>query len=759
MLTFFRKNQKVIFIVTTGVIVISFTFFGTVNYFGENAQVKEDVLVKALDGSSISSQKVSRMVQFLSSSQLDLKDDKLQSVNLINHGAFEKQFLRSSLGKLLAEKISSEIEKDLSYSIQKAANFESYRHPGAPFISAEAVWSQFAPESAKIARDLVLQSASLSTARKFDLLAQGYLQHQTVPAQFVKRILSYQAQQVSHAEQDSSLHHADVSLLGLHSLKEWVGETYLRAAAQVIINGAAYAKKLGYKVSSQEARSSMIANVQHAATLLSKETAPQTNFYQIFLNQVRNLGMNEVECIDLWKDITLFQKLLDSSSHIDTASLPELQKMSKEQALVEKYTLPSSLQFRDFASFMKLQVYLDAVSAKKRTKEECLSFPSEILSLAEIEKKAPDLVQREYVLEFAEIDVKKAASQIGLKETWAWQTGDLGWSTLKKQYTELAKSSATTYEERFKELESFETKKRADLDRFSREQILSQNKEKVQKQLDALTLEKRSFSVSSKGLELPFKGISDMASLVRLLENAPLKEIDPALSFYTGNNQNYYKISVVERSPLKKLQTFAVASDSGTLRRMLDKKLEDAYFEVRKKDSMPYMKKDGSFKPLSEVKEKVGMALYAPVLKAIAAEYFSFYGKEATKEQLDSSEFYVKNWSLSYLKDSLSKAREGSLTQEGPWALHQERETLIKKDHEALSSMSFTEGAWSSVFPAASNKLCFFKVVQKLSPAAPSAEEIEQVVAPLKKDAEKKLFETLFSEIESKKAISFKDPV
>ncbi len=113
MLTLFRKYQKVIFVFTTGVIIISFTFFGTMNSMGGSSDVKEETLVKAVDGSSISSQKVERMVTFLSSSQLDLKDDQATTVNLLNDGILENQFLKVGLGKLLAEKISTEIEQEL----------------------------------------------------------------------------------------------------------------------------------------------------------------------------------------------------------------------------------------------------------------------------------------------------------------------------------------------------------------------------------------------------------------------------------------------------------------------------------------------------------------------------------------------------------------------------------------------------------------------------------------------------------------------
>ena len=54
MLTFFRKHQKVIFIFTTAVIVVSFSFFGTMSSMGGVSEVKEDPFIKAIDGSSVS---------------------------------------------------------------------------------------------------------------------------------------------------------------------------------------------------------------------------------------------------------------------------------------------------------------------------------------------------------------------------------------------------------------------------------------------------------------------------------------------------------------------------------------------------------------------------------------------------------------------------------------------------------------------------------------------------------------------------------
>lgn len=765
MLTFFRKHQKVIFIFTTGLIILSFTIFGTGPMTGPS-EVKEEFLVKAIDGSSVSSQKVSRMVDFLASSHFDVKDESGQRVNLLNDGILEKQIIGSSWGKLLAEKVMLQIQADIQKIVEKAAAFQSYRHVSAPFISAQSVWEQFSPEAARIAEELILHSASLSTSKKFDLLSQVYLQHKKVPTGFVRKILAYQEQQAASREKDASLPYADVSLLGLHSAKDWFGEVYLKAVAQMVINGAAQARKQGYKISVQEARQSLMDNLRQGMALLRQEIDPKIDLYQVFLHQARNLGMNEVQCIDVWKDLCLFRKMTSLSSlELDPA---EIQKMSKEQALVEKFSLPSHLEIKDFSTFMKLQVYLDAISAKKRSKDHFLELPTEFLSLAEIEKKAPDLVQREYTIEYSELDLKKASSQISLKEMWDWQTSQAGWSLLQKQDASLSKSSASSKEERFAALESLGSKEHAELDKFSREHILASDAGKIRKQLTAAPKEVRSFSMTSQGIGIPLKGIGDLASFATLLEQAPEKgaqnlsqsalAAQEKMNFYTSDGKHYYQVALIKRADAKKVQTFAEANASGALRRMLDKKLEDAYFEVRKKDSLPYMKKDGTWKPLSEVREKVGQAVFAPILQAIAAEYASFYGQELSKQQRESSEFLAQNFLLSHMRNSLAKAQEGKGAAQGgssladQWKLVQGKETFVQKDPVMFA---LVEGAWSSLTQASPGSFAFFKVLESLSPAAPSKEELEKVMALLKREREKKLFEELFAEIEAKKAFAF----
>lgn len=762
MLPFFRKYQRIVFLFTTVIVVASFVFFGTLNSMGDSSQEKEEHLVRAVDGSSISLQQVERMVRFLSSSQLDLGNDRISSVNLLNDGVLEKDFLESNLGVMLAEKIFPVIEKDLYAVLAKIIEFHPYRHPNAPFISAESMWSQFSPGITQVASQLSRNATSVNV-RTFDLIVKAYLKQQKLPITLIRNVLSHQESQASQIEKDPALPYADVSLFGLHSSKAWFGETYLRAVSEVILNASAKAKKQGFSIPTQTVRQDLITQVEQAAYLLSKEINPKTDLYQIFLAQVRNMGMNERECIDLWRDITLFRQLCKESSNslsVDPSQNPIFETALREQAVIEKFSLPSHLEIRDFSSLMKLQIYIDAISSPKgRVKDFLMAFPTEYLSIADIEKKAPDLVQREYELEYAELDLKKAAIQIGLKETWKFQTEEAGWSFLIKKFPVLSTFQANTKEEKWQALEKLDQKTRQEADKLSRERILALNPERVKALLNAEEKESRIISVSHSGLELPFKNMKDLSAFVTMLED-PSLGVQEKLSFYTQDQQHYYTIRVVRRSPTKKVQTFAEASVSGVLHRMLDKKLENAYLDVRKKDSMTYMQKDGSWKPLSEVKEKVGLSVFAATLKNISSEYASFYGKEPLATELSSPTFYVQNWMIYSMKERLDKAKKGALEaiSQDPlysqWQLIQEKETIEKRQHEQFSSITFEEGIWSPILSLAPGKSCFFHVLQKLSPSPITEEEIKKASAPLREEAFNQFCKQLLDEIDRKNAFS-----
>jgi len=215
---------------------------------------------------------------------------------------------------------------------------------------------------------------------------------------------------------------------------------------------------------------------------------------------------------------------------------------------------------------------------------------------------------------------------------------------------------------------------------------------------------------------------------------------------------------------LKKLQTFAEANASGTLRAMLEKKLETAYAEIRKKDSLSYLQKDGSWKPLSEVKDKIGLIAFSTRLKGIAEEYKKNHGVEASSEQKSSPEFYVKNWMLPFMKEQLEFAKNGSFEKKEDllaeqWRLVHEKKTAQKTEElfKTADLFDLAEGEWSSLVSFQSGKALFFHMLQKLEAAPLSQREMDELKAPLKEEAQKKLFSEILSEIELKKALLLGD--
>ncbi len=763
MLTFFRKYQKGFFIVTTGAIIVSFLFFGGAGAMDKTVKIKEEPLFKAVNGSMVTKQKVERMVQFISFSHLDFLDDRISSPNWLNDGVLEKEFLKSPLGALLAEKLMPQIQGELASVVKEARFFHPYRHPNAPFLTAEAVWGQFSAEGAKYA-SLLLGQGDIVDLKTFEILSAACLEHKSFPSVFLKRVLLYQENQDSRIRPDSGLPYADVSLLGLHSLQNWLGPTYLKAAAEVILNGSAYAESKGYSLSLADARMELLSNLQEAAKRVSKEVPP-AELYPLFLQQVRKMGMEELECVSLWRDISLFRKLFHSVT-IDPSSLEEFYAHAKKQAIIELFSLPTHLQLKDFSSLLKLQMYIQAVSSPKAYRST-LGFPKEFLSLAEVEKKNPELVRKEYVLEYAELDVKKAASHIGLKETWNWETSDSGWDILKKQFSELAKQNVSSKEERFATFDQLDDAVRLEVDKFSREKILLSDASRIKEMLLQTSPSQGSFLLSVKGDGLPFKNIKDKNRLMSLLEKGNLLEED-LLSFYTEDGIHYYSIRVIDNSAEKKILTFAEADASGSLGEMLDKKLEAIYPDVRKKDSLAYMQKEGGWMPLFKVKDKVGLTLFPDLLKAIQEEYSSFYGKSVSQEEKSSPLFYVQNRMLAPLREqrelvSINQALDSSSSElSKQWDFVKEVQTEWKSKKEFFptdAAFNVPEGTISSITLNGSGKGYFYRMLGHLeAEEAPAAEE-EAAIAPLRRQAKKNLAMDLLHNIDQKGAWNLEGPL
>ncbi|MBM3199222.1 MAG: hypothetical protein FJZ58_08255, partial [Chlamydiae bacterium] len=518
MLQFFRKYQRFFFIVIAVVVIASFCFFGTGGVSTLSRQEDRTVIGKMLDGTRLTQEKVGRMTQFLSRSHFDFLDDRVPAPNWLNDGVIEKDFLQTSLGTMVAECVFDKVQEDLASAVRAITAFSPYRHPRAPLLTAEAIWSEFVPES-NVLMTSVRSLPGEATAQTFSILTKLYLQQKAFPSLFCKRMLMMQEKQEKSLVPDEGIPYADVSLSGLHTMEEFFGTPYVQAVSQAILQGAAYARKIGLTVTTQEVRDQLLGNLQAAATRTGKEF-PQDQLYAIFVQLIHGMGMEESECLALWKDVVLFRKYISSGSsltQIDPSLVQEFYDFAKERANIECFTLPEALQLQDFSSLLQLQAYIEAVSSPRERATQ-ISLPRKFLSLAEIEKKMPGLVQRDCVLEYACIDLKKEAASIGSKDVWAWEIEDAGWSLLTEKFAFIKNQGSVPLQDRFDELERLKEEERTLVDNFAREKILTSCEGKIKELL--LTKEKTisRCSLGPKGEGLPLKEIRNKAALYAMIQ-------------------------------------------------------------------------------------------------------------------------------------------------------------------------------------------------------------------------------------------------
>ena len=116
-------------------IVLSFSFFGTYSAFAPEERVKDRVIGKAINGSSLHSREVEALARLLGSDH----EDQGKLPNVLNDGVIGKDLLMTGMGSMLAERYFDVLKEDLKPRVKKAKFYKAYAHPQVPFLSVESV--------------------------------------------------------------------------------------------------------------------------------------------------------------------------------------------------------------------------------------------------------------------------------------------------------------------------------------------------------------------------------------------------------------------------------------------------------------------------------------------------------------------------------------------------------------------------------------------------------------------------------------------
>ena len=705
MLHYLRKYQKIIYLFVTVIIVISFSFFGTYNSMNQQDPRAETAFVSR-DGRKISKGELEEMVSFL---KTDAHDKwvfgGMWGPNFLNDGILQKDLMETGMAEVLMSHFSDQLKDDLDPKLQKEKHFRPYAHPEANFLNAQSAWNLFSPELSTHLNALKLADHATSKKALQDRI-HLFLAERKFPAPFLAQVLSYQQKQYSWLPQDPNLQTADLSLFGYHTIEDWFGPQFLRLSAQLIINGAAVAKENGLQVSKEEALVDLqkLAAQSYAQNKQNPRIAA-LSLTEYYNEQLRILGIDQAKAVKIWQQVLLFRRLFDAvGSYAIVEALPfqKFHDFAKESATVTLYQLPESLRLNDLTSLQQFETYLDQIA--KRDSKNPLALPTTFLTVDQVQKNAPDLVQKRYLVTLAHLDKTQLHARVSIKETWAWEVDPKNFAVLKKLYPALGNKETQSTEERLALLDGQDDSLRKSIDHFAREQILLSHPEWINEELSKREGSEVVITLSENLGGAPLVGLKNRKRLMGKLDALSSEE---TLTGFSQDEKNIYNITLLDRSKTFEILTFEEALSRGALTALVEKKLTFA----------------------GKSKEERSKELLQPILKEIQAN------KSVPKSLIpDLAAAYRFQNSLDDAKRSLQQGNhegivytaalakeEGKLDPREPlqtqWQLRAKQITQARSDKTQVIdlnlALSLKDQEFSSVAPLKGGGVAFFKLDEK----------------------------------------------
>lgn len=783
MLAFFRRYQTFFYFIVTFFVIISFSFFGTYSAI-PTLQSHDAIVFTAVDGTEITKAEVEDLANFIATDS----DDKLVfggewGPNFLNDGVIRKDILDTGIANILVAKFGNMVGDELQIRLEKDKRYQPYHHPDAPFLSAENAWAYFAPEINTNLAALKKQSNALSP-EAFQARTNLYLAESRFPAPYLRHVISLQNQQYSWLKPDPNFEYTDFFLFGNKNLQDWYGPKFVRLVAEFIINSAIQAEQMGYSVSKTEALADLLRN--STISFHQNQNSPYlrvTNGTEYFNRQLQQMGMDRSKAARIWQKVMLFRRLyhdIGSSAVVDRFAFDQFNNYAKESVEGTIYTLPKELQLADFKALQKFEVYLHAAA---KNYKDTLAVPTEFYEVDKLTAKHPELVQKRYVLDIAEVDKKTLQGRVSVKEMWDWQVKDDNWLKLTANFPELGLKNADTAESRHEALESLDAVTKTKLNQYSRSAIVDEHTDWLEDALQKAASVRQEVGLALKNGKTPFAGLKDPKELVALLDSAPIEEAanedkslmaaQAKLSRFSADNTQYYRIQVIEKPKKSEVLTFAEANSSGALDSLLDSALKAHYTKIREQSPDKYKDAKGNWKPLPQVREEIALSLFAPTIKNIQAE-----AKAAGVLNKDEKELSPdRAASLRLLPHVLKiqqKARNGQIetyvrqeeSKNSPMPLADQWKLESKPLKENRSSknpsinlveaLELEPGSWSKVSDPANGAISFYRLVNKSTDVdeAATRTKIDLAHMMLAKEAERQLAQKLIDVISDKGAIS-----
>ncbi|HSX37245.1 MAG TPA: hypothetical protein VLE95_00255 [Chlamydiales bacterium] len=644
MLEFFRKYQRYFFIFITAVIIASFSFFGTSSSssFFQSEKKKDRVVTHLIDGTPLKFTELQALSRFLSTDWEDIPQYGIVP-NLFNNGVIRYDLFRTGIAETLASSFLDWMKPELQTRFEKAKQFKPYEHGEARNLSARAVWEQFLPA---MNRELAsLQEQKETSIDTFSHFAHLYSQQSFLTPETLRQILFFQHQYIG-LKIDPKLVSCDLSLFGFHSLTDWFGRNFITIASEFILNAAALAEKKGYKVTLEEAKADLFVQFQAAMARFDNEHSdlktggklgrashlaqhadldparkkqradsddakPNLSYFQ----HLSELGFDERSAVNVWRKVLLFRRYFQGvgqATFIDRLPFKDFASYAHETATLARYQWPAALCFKKIEDLIEFQYYLSAIAP---TTDGPLDLPATFYSPEMIEKEFPELVQSSFKVNIKEISLAEIALKSPIKEVWDWQLEEENWNTLLSKFAFITRSS--NRDERFRCLEKLSPAQRAQVDFFSRMQIVKRHPEWVEEAFCLAASQERTVLISRAATSL--KGVEKPSELYELLQRSIAG--DEAAAFrllsYEGDEKTLYLFDRVEYLNGSRILTFEEARRQNLLAKIAERKLYASYLKIRNSTPPLFQTKEGAWKPFPEVKAQVAKTVFPKLFSAL----------------------------------------------------------------------------------------------------------------------------------------------
>jgi hypothetical protein len=748
MLDFLRKYQKYFFFVIATMVISSIVFFGTFSTFTDVAKREDKSIGKAIDGTDLKLLGLAALSRFLSSDRDDIAQGKAQGnylpINLLNDGVVRRDLLATGIADILIRGNYDLFKAQLENKFQRTKVYRSYEHPDAPFVSAKTIWERFAPD---INREWsFLQSETSSNEETFSHLVNLYQLQSALPSEWLRRVLVMHEQQYNWLRPDPRLRQDDLSLFGFHSLSDWFGKDFVDLMAEFIHNAAIVAEERGYLVSLEEAKGDLKRNFAESIQRLQAAKWPIELNYK---DQLRILGMDESEAAAVWRKVLLYRRYfqdLGESAFLDRLPYTEFSTLAQEKATVDLYQWPASLKMTTAVDLFSFETYLKAIAPL--TKNDFLKLPSSIFSVADVEKKTPELVGVEYKARISAVDKREASLKASLHEVWEFEIEEEVWKRLKNEFSFLQGLSGKTSEERFQILEKLGPEQRGKVDFFARRLLIDKHPEWAKESLELAEGKDTQLVLCNGKIELPH--IDDPARLGSLFKEI-LSSPESALSslHHFETEDAVFRFENIEKISDPRIKTYEEARKDGSLAKLVDRALEKDFSKVRMK--LPAEK---AAKDLFEIKEEVADLLLTDLKKAMEGD--------------ESSE---TPWPALIWKDLALKAKEdlSANQNEDVWLkvegenpllaqfkmerIEKEITRTAEEDWMAKEPFVMLPNQWSPVHTANDGSVLFIFLKNRISSEEPILEQLSFGKGILAADVHRVLAEKILAKMKQKNAI------